>query len=211
MGFYSDHILPRCIDFALSRPRILTLRERVSAGLSGRVLEIGVGSGLNLPYYPAGVSELVALEPSLTARKLAQPRVGAARFPITWLELNGPTLQLPAASVDCVLSTFTLCTIPDVQAALRELKRVLRPCGKLFFLEHGRSPNPGVARWQDRLTPINKLVGGGCHLNRPIADLLRDAGFCLDALQTYYIDGPKLGSFLYEGVACACNQSAAQA
>jgi SAM-dependent methyltransferase len=205
MGFYSEHILPRCIDSALSAPAIMAARSRVTRGLSGTVLEIGFGSGLNLPYYPAAVTSIIALDPSMTARKLAARRIAASPIPITWLET--PLSQLADASVDAALTTFTLCTLPDLENALRELQRVLRHCGKLHFLEHGRSPDASVVRWQNRLNPLQRRVAGGCQLNRPIDDLLRAAGFCLDALDTYYMpDTPRPFAHMFEGIACACGR-----
>lgn len=205
MGLYTDHILPRCIDFALSRPPILELRARVTQGLSGRVLEVGFGSGLNLPYYPREVTQIWALDPSPAAQPLSAARRAASPLPLDWITPT-PDGRLPLAdgAVDAVLSTFTLCTIAEIAPALRELYRVLKPCGKLHFLEHGKSPDAGVARLQSFFTPLQRKVAGGCHLNRPIDDLLREAGFCLDALQTYYLPGPKLATYMFEGVACAC-------
>jgi len=188
----------------LSRKPILELRERTARGLTGEVLEIGFGSGINLPYYPASVAQVYAVEPSSVARHLAEPRVQRSRVPVVWSGLDGQRLTLADASVDCALSTFTLCTIPDVSAALSELRRVLRPGGMLHFLEHGRSPTARVARWQDRLTPLQKRVAGGCHLNRNIPDLLREAGFCMDALEQYYLPGPKVATFISEGRARRC-------
>lgn len=209
MSFYADHILPRCIDFALSRPPILELRARATRGLEGRVLEIGFGSGLNLPYYPTTVTRILALDPSGASQRLSQKRIADCPIPLEWVELGDGSLPLAAGSVDAVLSTFTLCTIPDLDSALAELKRVLKPCGKLHFLEHGRSHDASVARWQVRLTPLQKRVAGGCHLDRPIADRVRNAGFCLDSLETYYMPGPKISAFMYEGVACACHKDGA--
>jgi ubiquinone/menaquinone biosynthesis C-methylase UbiE len=203
MGFYADQILPRCIDFALSRRPILRARERITEGLSGEVLEIGFGSGLNLPYYPASVSKIYAVDPCETGKRLARERIAACSIPIEWAGLDGQTLELADASVDAVLSTFTFCTIPNLDAALAELRRVLRPGGQLHFLEHGRSPEPGVAKWQDRLTPIQRRMAGGCHLNRAMDDKVRAAGFELHSLETYYLKGPKVGTYVFEGRARA--------
>ena len=199
MGFYDDHILPRCIDVVLSTPPILRARERVTGRLAGEVLEIGFGSGLNLPYYPAAVTTIHAVDPSATGKKLAQKRVAACSIPIEWSGLDGQALALPDASVDAVLSTFTLCTIPNLPQALAELTRVLRPGGTLHFLEHGRSPEANVAKWQDRITPYYKPFAGGCHLNRAVDESLRNAGFVIEALDNYYLKGPKVGTYLYEG------------
>lgn len=199
MGFYEDQVLPRCIDFVLSTRPILRARERVASQLSGEVLEIGFGSGLNVPYYSAKVTAVHAVDPSATARKLARKRIAACTIPIQFSGLDGQALELPDASVDAVLSTFTLCTIPDLGAALAELRRVLRPGGALHFLEHGRSPEPSVAKWQDRLDPLHGRFAGGCHLNRAVDACLRDAGFAIAALDNYYLKGPKVGTYLYEG------------
>jgi SAM-dependent methyltransferase len=204
MGFYSEQIVPRCTDFILSRPPILKLRERVAQGLRGEVLEIGFGSGLNLPYYPANVERVFAIEPSPVGRKLAERRLQASKLEVVWSGLDGQCLTLADASADCALTTFTLCTIPDVEVALRELRRVIRPGGMLHFLEHGRSPDPKVARWQDRLDPLQQRMAAGCHLNRPTADLLRAAGFCMDQLENYHLPGPKFAGYISEGRARRC-------
>ncbi|HET8932603.1 MAG TPA: class I SAM-dependent methyltransferase [Polyangiales bacterium] len=204
MGFYAEQIVPRCVDFLLSRPPILEVRARSVQGLRGDVLEVGFGSGLNLPYYPAEVTSVLAIEPSMLARSLAQPRIEAAKVPVRWGGLDGAALDVPDASVDAALSTFTFCTIPDLAGALRELRRVIRPGGGLHFLEHGRSPEASVARWQDRLNPLQRRLAGGCNLNRTIADCVRDAGFCMDALETYYLPGPRFATYIYEGRARRC-------
>ena len=206
MGMYSEQILPRCLDFALSREPYLHARQRVVQKLTGQILEIGFGSGLNVPYYPSSVSKVYAVDPSETGRKLAQKRVAACSIPIEWAGLDGQKLALADASVDNALSTFTLCTISDLDAALAELMRVLKPGGYFYFLEHGRSPDRAVAKWQDRLNPIQLRLGGGCNLNRPISDRIRAAGFCLDALDNYYLKrGP--GGYIFEGRARACAKS----
>lgn len=208
MSLYSDHILPRCIDFALTRPPILELRERVTRDLRGEVLEIGFGSGPNLTYYPEAVTQIFALDPARHAQTMSRRRISARGIPVHWLPLpDSGQIPLPDHSVDSVLSTFTLCTIPRLEGALAELRRVLRPAGKLHFLEHGRSPRRRVAYLQDRLTPLQRRVAGGCHLNRPIDVLLRDAGFCLDALNTFDLPGFGLAAFMFEGVARVCDEA----
>jgi ubiquinone/menaquinone biosynthesis C-methylase UbiE len=204
MGFYSEQVVPRCLDFMLSRPPILAARMRVMRGLHGTVLDIGFGSGLNLPYYPREVTKILAVEPSSVARQLARRRVAANPIPFEWSGLDGQVLDLPDASIDCALSTFTFCTIPDLQAALRELRRVVKPRGELFFLEHGRSPDAAVAKWQDRLDPLQQRLAAGCHLNRALHDQLREAGFCLHTLDNYYMPGPKFASYFFEGCAKRC-------
>lgn len=205
MGFYEEHILPRGIDFALSRAPILQVRERIVRGLHGEVVEIGFGSGLNLPYLPSSVTKLYAVDPSAVGRRLAEKRLRNTHVTVEWSGLDGQVLALADASVDCALSTFTLCTVPDLDRALRELRRVLKPDGMFHFLEHGRSHEPRVARLQDRLTPLQRFVAGGCHLNRPIADRIRAAGFCVDSLDNYHLPGPKFAAYMYEGRARACN------
>jgi SAM-dependent methyltransferase len=204
MGLYSEQIVPRCVDFMLSRAPILEARSRVTRELHGTVLEIGFGSGLNLPYYPREVTQILAVEPSTVARRLAQKRVAANSIPFAWSGLDGQRLALADASVDCALSTFTFCTIPDLQAALSELRRVIKPGGDLHFLEHGRSPDAGVAKWQDRLDPLQQRLAGGCHLNRALPDQVRDAGFCLYTLDAYYTPGPKFASYFFECCAKRC-------
>lgn len=203
MGFYDHVILPRCIDLTLSTQPIRKARARIVQGLRGEVLELGFGSGLNLPYMPREVSRVQAIDPSGTARKLARKRLEASPIPVVFSGLDGQCLELPSASVDAVLTTFTLCTIPDLSRALSEAKRVLRPGGVLHFLEHGRSPEPSTARWQDRLTPFQRRFAGGCHLNRDMAAIVRDAGFTIESLQNYYLRGLKPMTYVYEGRARA--------
>lgn len=200
MGFYDDQMLPRFIDLALGRPMEPT-RARVTTGLSGEVLEIGFGSGRNLPHLPPEVTRLLAVEPAAVGRRLAARRIAAAPIPVEFVGDDSQRLPVPDASVDHVLVTWTLCTIPDVDRALREARRVLRPGGTVHFVEHGRSPNHRVARRQERLTPLWGKVFGGCHLNRPVDNLIENAGFTLDTVQTYRMGGPELFSFAYEGIA----------
>jgi ubiquinone/menaquinone biosynthesis C-methylase UbiE len=204
MSFYEDKVLPHCIDFLLSRKPFLEARARVAQGLRGEVVEIGFGSGLNLPYLPDAVTKLHAVDPSGGALRIARTRIAACTCAVEPCGLDGQALALPDASMDAALCTFTLCTIPDVERALQEVRRVLKPGGAFHFLEHGRSPEAAVAKWQDRLTPFQRVVGGGCHLNRAIGDLVRNAGFCVDALDNYYLPGPRFAAYLYEGRARAC-------
>lgn len=201
MGWYTDQVVPRFINVALGSKRFVPMRQRVTAGLEGDVVEIGFGSGLNVPYYPSTVRSVKAIDPSAVGQTLAHDRVAAAAMPIEYVGLDGAHLPLPDGSADHVLSTWTLCTIPDVDDALAEVKRVLRPGGSFHFLEHGRSPDAKVARTQDRLTPINRRLGGGCHLNRPIRDLLDRSGLEVTAIDTYYMPGAKAVGYMYEGVA----------
>ncbi|MHB8718417.1 MAG: class I SAM-dependent methyltransferase [Candidatus Dormibacteria bacterium] len=179
------------------------MRVRASHGLAGEVLEVGFGSGLNVPHYPAAVSRVLAVEPADVAWRMARRRVARSPVPIDRVGLDGQALALEDASVDHVLMTWTLCTIPDAGAALAEMRRVLRPGGRLHFAEHGLAADPAVARWQHRLTPLQRRLAGGCHLDRPIADLIEAAGLTMVDLQTGYLPGPRPLSHLYEGVAQA--------
>lgn len=201
MGFYEDRVLPRLVDLALSGKELARLRARVASGLEGEVLEVGFGSGRNVPFYPPEVERVRAVDPATAGRRLAAKRVAASAVPVEYVGLDGEDLPLDDASVDHVLTTWTLCTIPDVGRALDEVRRVLRPGGSLHFLEHGRSPDAKVARWQDRITPVNRRVAGGCHPNRPIEDLLTDSNLEIAQLQNYYVRGPKPLGYMYEGVA----------
>lgn len=201
MGFYRERVLPRVTDVTLGRQEYAVIRQRVAAGLAGEVLEVGFGSGLNVPHYPGAVTRVLAVGPANAGRKLAAGRVARSGVPVEYAGLDGQDLPVSSASIDHVLITWTMCTIPDVEAALAEMHRVLRPGGQLHFAEHGRSPDPATARWQDRLTPLHRLVFGGCHLNRPVELLIADAGFTLTALRTYYLKGPKPMRYTYEGLA----------
>ncbi|HKB31086.1 MAG TPA: class I SAM-dependent methyltransferase [Streptosporangiaceae bacterium] len=201
MGFYGEQILPRFTDLALRGREFAKLRARVAAGLKGEVLEVGFGSGLNVPHYPPGLKRVRAVDPAAVGRKLAAKRVAASAVPIEYAGTDAQALPLEDASVDHALSTWTLCTIPDVDLALAEIFRVLRPGGALHFVEHGHSPDDTVARWQDRLTPLQRRVAGGCHLGRPIDRLVAGAGFELTRLDTFYMKGPRTFGYTFEGVA----------
>jgi ubiquinone/menaquinone biosynthesis C-methylase UbiE len=201
MGFYQDQIVPLLINLAMRNKNLAAYRSRVVPAAEGRVLEIGVGSGLNLPFYSAKAEQLIGLDPSprllAMARRAARPRLGRVEF----VEGSAEAIPLESASVDTVLTTWTLCSIPQALGALGEMRRVLRPGGRLLFVEHGRAPDPAVVWWQDRLTPLWKRIGGGCHLNRPIRSLIGDAGFQFDRCETGYMRGPKPITFMYEGSA----------
>ena len=201
MGFYEDQVLPRFIDVALGTKRLGHLRERVAAQLDGEVLEIGFGSGRNVPFYPSTVTRVRAVDPATVGRKLAEKRVAASSVPVEYVGLDGEDLPLDDGSVDHVLTTWTLCTIPDVPRALDEVSRVLRPGGSLHFLEHGRSSDAKVVKWQDRMTPLQRRLGGGCHLNRPIDRLITDSPLRISRLENYELPGPKSLGYMYEGVA----------
>jgi SAM-dependent methyltransferase len=201
MGWYEERILPRVVDLALSSSEFDKMRGRVAAGLSGEVLEVGFGSGRNMPHLPGAVTRLRAVDPAALGRRLAAKRLAQSPIPIEFVGLDGADLPLEDNSVDHVLTTWTLCTIPAVERALREFRRVLRPGGALHFIEHGLAPDARVARWQGRLNPIQKRVAGGCHLNRPIDRLIEGAGFETEKLDRYYASGPKPYVCQYEGVA----------
>jgi len=201
MGFYQDQVVPRITNVTLSNREFAPIRQRVTAGLAGEVLEVGFGSGLNVPFYPPEVKRVRAVDPAAAGRKLAARRVAASPVPVEYVGLDGQELPLESGSVDHVLSTWTMCTIPDVETALREMHRVLRAGGELHFVEHGRSPDPGVARWQGRLNPLQRVVCGGCHLNRPIDRLITQAGFRMTRLENYYFPGLKPYGYSFEGVA----------
>ncbi len=200
MGVYSDQVLPRVIDVLLGR-HTDPIRARVTSGLSGEVLEVGFGSGRNVPHLPAGVTRLVAVDPATLGRQMAAGRIAARGLPVDFVGLDGQSLPLGDESVDHVLVTWTLCTIPDVDRALGEMYRVLRPGGSLHFVEHGRSPDAKSARLQDRVSPVWKRAVGGCHLNRPIPDLVTNAGFEIERLESYRDNGPEVFARFYEGVA----------
>jgi ubiquinone/menaquinone biosynthesis C-methylase UbiE len=199
MGFYRRHIVPQLIELAMRQRVLLPVRERVVGAAAGRVLEIGVGSGLNLPFYQPCTGSVVAVEPSPLLLRRAGRRAEAAALPVELIEGSAEALPFADASVDTVVTTWTLCTIPDVAAALAEMRRVLRPGGALLFVEHGRAPEPNVARWQDRLDPLWSRLAGGCHLNRPVDRLLREAGFRIDRLCNFRLPGPPTHNFMYEG------------
>ncbi len=199
MGFYGRHVLPCLLHAAMRQEVLLPFRTRVAGAAEGRVLEIGIGSGLNLPLYGPDVSEVVGVDPSPALLSRAGDAAGRCRAPVTLVEGSAEALALEDRSFDTVVTTWSLCTIPNAGQALAEVRRVLRPGGVLLFVEHGRAPEPGVARWQDRLDPIWTRLAGGCHLNRPMDVLLRNAGFRLDGLATARVPGPRTHTFLFEG------------
>lgn len=202
MGFYDDRVLPYIMNMAMSTKAVGDERKRCLASLAGEVLEIGFGSGHNLPFYPAAVTKVVGVDPSMTSARLARKRIEAAPFPVEFVGLSAEKLPVTDESVDTIVSTFTLCTIPDVGGALREMRRVLRPGGRLHFVEHGRSDDPRVARWQTRLNGIEQTLCGGCNLNRPISKLIEQAGFEIERLENDQLKGaPKFAGYLYRGVA----------
>ena len=203
MSFYEQHILPHVIDFACGDKVIMEQRQHVLAAAEGRVLEVGMGSGLNLRYYnPDKVDFVWGLEPSDGMRKKAQKNLQQSPVQVEWLGLPGEEIPLDSHSADTVVLTFTLCTIPDWETALKQMKRVLKPGGKLLFCEHGAAPDETVARWQNRVNPLWKKIAGGCHLNRNIPELISQAGFSIRELEADYLPKtPRIAGFRYRGFA----------
>lgn len=201
MSFYARCILPRLTDLAMRNAEARRQRAGWVPRAAGVVLEIGAGSGLSLPVYGPGVRRLYALEPSAPLLRMAARRAVALAVPVVFLQASAEAIPLGDGSVDSVVTTWTLCTIPDPLRALGEIRRVLRPAGALVFVEHGRAVEPAVVRWQDRLTPLWRRVAGGCHLNRPIEALLGRGGFAIAELESGHVKGPRVGSYLYRGVA----------
>lgn len=200
MGIYTGHVLPRLQDRVMKRKETLEVRRRVCAGLSGDVVEVGFGTGLNVPHYPLDVKRVLAVEPSRVCMKIAKERIAHSNAPVELAGLTGEHLDLASDTFDAVLSTWTLCTIPNLEAALEEMRRVLKPGGTLHFVEHGHAPDAGTARWQRLLEPLNKRLAGGCHLTRNIPECLERAGFRIDHLDTYYFEGePKPFGYTFEG------------
>jgi ubiquinone/menaquinone biosynthesis C-methylase UbiE len=202
MSFYENRILPHFMNFAMNTKAMREERKRCLENVKGIVLEVGIGSGLNLPHYPPAVTRVVGIDPSTRSARLAWQRVAASPFPVEIIGLSAEKIPVEDASFESVVSTFTLCTIPDAEGALREMRRVLPPGGRLYFVEHGCADDPGVKRWQDRLNSMQQVIFGGCNLNRPISNLIERAGFELERIENSYLKGaPKFAGFLYRGVA----------
>jgi ubiquinone/menaquinone biosynthesis C-methylase UbiE len=200
VSFYQRRILPRLIDFGMRRKPLLRLREDLVAGVRGQVLEIGVGSGLNLPFYQRDLEGLCGLDPSPELLAMARNQAAWVHFPVSLAEGRAEELPLDDHSVDSVVMTWTLCSVADPARALAEIRRVLRPGGCLVFIEHGQAPEAGVRGWQDRLTPLWRRLAGGCHLNRPIGQLIEASGLGLAELETgYLVQGPRPFTFHYRG------------
>ncbi len=204
MGLYGDRVLPRIVNVACGMKSSNELRNRVCEGLYGRVVEIGFGSGLNIPFYPDSVDGIAAIEPADLGWKLAGKRLAESSVPVERCGLDGQSLPLADDSCDTALSTWTLCTIPDAIAALHEVRRVLKPGGTFHFVEHGLAPDDEVQKWQRRLDPLQQRLFGGCHLTRPILDLLTRAGFTVTDVDIFYDEGaPKFLTAQSLGVAVA--------
>jgi ubiquinone/menaquinone biosynthesis C-methylase UbiE len=201
MGIYQRVVLPWLLDLAMRNSQLAGYRRETIGAARGAVLEIGVGSGLNLPLYDPAVGQVYGIDPSPELLDRAGQRIADARVPVSLIRASAEQLPFAADAFDTVVMTWTLCSILDPSAALGEMRRVLKPGGRLLFVEHGLSPELRITRWQRRLTPCWKRVGGGCHLDRKIDDLIRAAGFEVDALETGYIEGPKPWTFMYQGTA----------
>jgi ubiquinone/menaquinone biosynthesis C-methylase UbiE len=202
MNLYRRIIFPRLLDLALSGEGMERYRRQLLAHVQGSVLEIGFGTGLNLSCYPEHIRKITGVDPNPGMGSLARRRIASSPIAVDWQVADAQKLPFPSQSFDSVVSTWTLCSIPNVAKALREIRRVLRAGGKLFFLEHGLSEDPQVQRWQNRLNPLQKVIADGCNLNRDMARLIREAGFRFEQLERFYMaDQPKFIGYTYQGIA----------
>lgn len=202
MGVYGKYVLPRIIDVAMRNEETARLRAAWIPNARGEVLEVGIGSGLNLPFYSSDVHRVYGVDPSFELQRMARKRAGAGQIEVEFLSQSAEEqLSLGDASIDTVVITWALCSIPNAPKALQQVKRVLKPSGRLIFLDHGRAPDPDVAVWQDRITPVWKRICGGCHLNRKIDDLIAAAGYRITELKTCYLTGPRPMMYTYQGIA----------
>ncbi len=202
MGLYAKYVLPRLIDLAMRNKDTTRLRAECLPQARGDVLEIGIGSGLNLRFYSQEVHHVYGVDPSVELQRIAQKRASAAPFEVTFLPQSAEEpLPLADSSIDTVVVTWTLCSIPNPVLALQQMRRVLKASGRMIYIEHGRSADSGVKAWQDWLTPLWKRIGGGCHLNRKVDDLVRAAGFQITEQKTFYVPGPRPMTYTYQGFA----------
>jgi len=201
MGLYSRYVWPRILDFVMSNKDLLQHRAKVVSQANGEVLEVGIGSGRNLPHYTKSVKRLFGVDPSAGLLEMVRPKTAAMPFPVELVNQSAERLPFADTSMDTVVVTWALCSIPNPSSALREMKRVLRRGGRLFFVEHGSSSDPGVERWQNRLNPMWRTISGGCNMNRKIGELVAGAGFRIVDLETSYLPGPSILTYTYEGSA----------
>ena len=201
MGFYSSVVFPRLLDISMSSQSMTSYRQQLLSSVSGNVLEIGFGTGLNLPHYPEAVTSLTAIDPNEGMSKVAQKRIEASPLNVKTISLSGENLSLPDSSFDNVVCTWTLCSIPNAQQALREAYRVLKSGGKFFFIEHGLSNEASIQKWQNRITPVQKIVADGCHLNRKMDELVRSVFDEVTVEEFYAEDLPKILGYFYRGIA----------
>ena len=202
MPLYSKYLLPRLIDLAMRNKDASRLRAECVPSARGDVLEIGIGSGLNLPFYSSQVRRVYGIDPSVELQRMAAKKAADLPFEVTFFGQSAEErFPIPDSSIDTIVMTWSLCSIPDPVAALQQMKRVLKPNGSMIFVEHGRSPDPGVMKWQNRITPVWKHIAGGCHLNRKIDDLIRAAGFRTTEQRNFYLPGPRPMTYIYQGIA----------
>ncbi len=201
MGLYAKYLLPKLIDKACGQKPMMKLRAEFVSQAQGDVLEIGIGSGLNLEYYPATTNSITGLDPAVEITELAQQRIEDIDIPVELLNLSSEEIPADDGRFDTIVCTWTMCSIPNIYQAVREMYRVLKPGGKFIFIEHGLSPDNNIAKWQARIEPAWKVIGGGCHLSRKADELLLDGGFRMDSLDSGYLPGPKFAAFMYRGVA----------
>jgi ubiquinone/menaquinone biosynthesis C-methylase UbiE len=202
MGLYAKCVLPRLIDLAMRNKDTTRLRAEYLPQARGDVLEIGIGSGLNLRFYSPEVHHVYGVDPSIELQRMAEKRASAVPFEVTFLRQSAEEpLPLADSSIDTVVVTWTLCSIPNPVLALQQMRRVLKASGRMIYIEHGRSADTGVTAWQEWLTPLWKRIGGGCHLNRKVDDLVRAAGFQITEQKTFYLPGPRPMTYMYQGIA----------
>jgi ubiquinone/menaquinone biosynthesis C-methylase UbiE len=200
LGFYEKHIMPKLLNMAMKQPAFTELRSKLVPLAEGRVLEIGIGSGLNLPYYQKG-TQVTGLDPSLELQAYAREVARESGVDVEFIGLSGESIPADDNSFDSIVMTWTLCTIPDPSAALAEIRRVLKPGGKVVFAEHGEAPDQGVAKWQERVNPVWNVIGGGCNLNRRIEDLYVHSGFSFNHIERGYLPGPRIATYNFRGIA----------